>query len=718
MTTLSRILARAGLGKAGSRGERAPAQPAEPLPSAAELVESLPEVVFLADLNGTWTFLNPSWERLTGFPLGESIGTSFLDYIHPQHQEQWIEFFHRIKSGVAADRPLAVRCLRKDGGYRWIDIHASALRDSAGSLRGVAGTLTDITEHMREEELQRANTRTLEALIGNLPGMVYRGRNNEDWTMEYVSSGSFELTGYRPSDLINSKTLPFGSLMHPDDRQRVWNEVQCALREDRPFELKYRIVTADNSVKWVWERGKGNFASTGELLSLEGFIVDITLSKRTEDRLQQALLYDPLTQQPNPTLFMDRLQVALRKAEGDPDFSFALLLLHLDRFLAFQHKYGQAAGDIVAAEISRRLSEAFDVNATISRIRDERFGIILETVRDIKDVNKAAQKIQELVILPIVVGESEIYSTSSIGIALSSSGYRQIDDMMADADTALSRAKALGGARYEVFDLRINARAAAHAQMQSELEQGIRDGQLHVHWQPIVTASDGRITGLEAKLAWQHPRKGVLYAEDFVAAAKDNQFVLPLWDLMLAEVCRQMSLWKGSGAAVPALTIYISGNTLLDADSILRLGQQLLAAKPLPFQLALGIPEYVLTETPRAIQGMLARIKARNIRLVLDDFGAGTSALSLLRMMPVSTLRLHPALSKAEIDEHRNFVAGIVELAHCLEMAVIGSGVTSEEELVRLRDSGYDYVQGNFISPPVGETAVAAMLEQDQRRWA
>jgi EAL domain-containing protein (putative c-di-GMP-specific phosphodiesterase class I) len=186
---------------------------------------------------------------------------------------------------------------------------------------------------------------------------------------------------------------------------------------------------------------------------------------------------------------------------------------------------------------------------------------------------------------------------------------------------------------------------------------------------------------------------------------------------MLAEVCRQMSLWKDLGAAVPALTIYISGNTLLDADSILRLGQQLLAAKPLPFQLAIGIPEDVLTQNPRAIQSMLARIKARNIRLVLDDFGTGTSALSLLRMMPVSTVRLHPDLAKEPIEDHKDFAAGIVELAHRLQMKVIGSGVGSDEQLARLRESDCDYVQGNYISVPVAESAVPALLEKNQPRW-
>ena len=146
----------------------------------------------------------------------------------------------------------------------------------AGSGRpGYVGTLADVTQRMQADDLRQANHRTLETLIHHLPGMVYRCRNNQDWTMEFVSQGAIALTGYQPEDLINNRRLPYADLIVDADRQQVWDAVQASLAERRPFELTYRIRTAHGTEKWVLERGQGNFASSGELLGLEGFITEL-----------------------------------------------------------------------------------------------------------------------------------------------------------------------------------------------------------------------------------------------------------------------------------------------------------------------------------------------------------------------------------------------------------------------------------------------------------
>ena len=143
--------------------------------------------------------------------------------------------------------------------------------------------------------LQTLQEQTLLTLMNNLPGMAYRCHNDPGWTMEFVSEGSFNLTGYQPADLIGNQTIAYGQLMHPDDRASVWEDVQLALKEKRPFQLAYRITTAAGEEKWVWEKGRGVFSADGELLALEGFITDITervlnrqeLEKRVETRTHE-----------------------------------------------------------------------------------------------------------------------------------------------------------------------------------------------------------------------------------------------------------------------------------------------------------------------------------------------------------------------------------------------------------------------------------------------
>jgi PAS domain S-box-containing protein len=146
----------------------------------------------------------------------------------------------------------------------------------------------DVTERKRAEEEIRESQRALATLMSNLPGMAYRCRNDPDWTMELVSAGCSELTGYPPGDLIGNRQKSYGDLIHPDDREAVWQSVQAALRERRPFQFNYRITTASEAMKWVWEQGRGVFSPEGTLLALEGFITDITESKRVRDALVQS----------------------------------------------------------------------------------------------------------------------------------------------------------------------------------------------------------------------------------------------------------------------------------------------------------------------------------------------------------------------------------------------------------------------------------------------
>lgn len=681
-----------------------------------DLIDRLRQVMFQIDPQGRWTFLNPSWEDLTGFSVRESIGTPLLDHVHPEDRDRCLEYLAAIDRAVpGADAAISLRWLRKDGDSRWVELRSSPIsaRHKPSAVDGMIGTLNDVTLRVQTEQLQRASHRTLESLIGNLPGMVYRCRNNADWTMDYVSSGSEELTGYRPEDLINNASLAYAQLIHRDDRQRVWNEVQTALHEHRLFDLEYRIVTRQSVEKWVCERGRGLFSTAGELLALEGYIADTTKSKLAERRLSYQLLYDPGTGLPNPALFMDRLQSAVRKSAACSDYCFVLVLLQLDRFAELQSKYGNATADRVAAEIGRHLLQVLDPLATLARMREDRFGMLLEQIYDLKAVNQAVQQMQERVLLPFMIDDLEIYATASIGVALGSTGYTDGEKMLADAATALSRARALGGARFEVFDLRLQAKAAAQSRLERELQDAMSKHEMSVYWQPVVALANGTLVGLEARLAWRHPRRGMLFAEKFVPRATDTQLILPLWEYMLSDACEQMRAWQSlAGFEDVEINIEIFGKTLFDADSILRLGEHLLASKPQSCSLALGVPEGVMNVATDAIKEMLRWLQARQIRLILDSFGAGLSSLSTLARTPIDMIRLHPSL----IDECEDgrFIRAIMAFAHNLGIGVIAARIQTDAQLSIARMQGIDYGQGDWISPPIDGMQIKALLKQKQ----
>jgi PAS domain S-box-containing protein len=419
------------------------------------LIQSLPQVIFEIDREGRWSFLNQSWSQLSGFRVDECIGANYIDYVHPQDRTRCKDTFVTMQSGEADHCTEAFRFLISGGNYLWTEIHAAIARSADNQITGIVGTINNITDRVSEEELLLANQRTLTAMLNDLPGMVYRCRNNPDWTMEYVSGSSYKLTGYSPEDIINNKRLSYGSMIHPDDKQGVWDEVQNAIRENRRFEKAYRITTADDKVKWVWECGKGIFSNNQEWLGLEGFITDIT-GKRDYEQIQlEDILYDEVTELPSPHLFMDRLQVAIRRT-ADKNHQAILYVIHLNRILNALESVDSDVINSTTREVGQRLNALIGPLDSITRLENERWGLLIENPQGKLSATEVSQRIQDAFLAPIVIGTSEVYVTTSIGIALCDDSNSTAEVLLRNASHAMNRAHALGGGRCELYDARIH----------------------------------------------------------------------------------------------------------------------------------------------------------------------------------------------------------------------------------------------------------------------
>lgn len=426
-------------------------QPASVVNRYVEMIQSLPQVVFEIDMEGRWYFLNNSWTLLSGFDVEECIGTMYVDYVHPQDRPRCKEVFAKMQSGEVPHCTDAFRFLVSGGDYLWTEIHAALARSSKNQPSGIVGTINNITDRVSEEELLLANQRTLTAMLNDLPGMVYRCRNNPDWTMEYVSGSSYELTGYNPQEIVNNKRLSYASMIHPQDQLGVWEEVQNAVRENRRFELVYRIITESGAEKTVWECGKGIFSNSNEWLGLEGFIIDFTRQRANAQNLMQHVLYDDLTELPSLPLFLDRLGNAIRRSAGQ-DRKAALIVIHLDRVLNALEQVDSEASNKTSFEISKRLLTVAGPLDSITRLNNERWGMLIENQDDELSISNLAQDIQDLFLQPITIGKSDVYFTTSIGVALCTDSHQDGEEVLRNASHAMHRAHALGGSRFEIFD--------------------------------------------------------------------------------------------------------------------------------------------------------------------------------------------------------------------------------------------------------------------------
>lgn len=417
----------------------------------SRLVENLPHIVFQLDTEYRWALLNKSWELVTGFPRKESIGLAYQDFIHPEDRDHLHDYLQSLQRRRKKTDAIEARLLTRDGKSRWTEVSAMQITDANG-LPVRVGTIIDITERIAEEELLHAKHRSLSGLLNDLSGMVYRCRNDKLWTMEYLSGGCKDLTGYAPSDMINNSKLSWDSLIHPEDHDMVWAEVQSGVREARYFEMVYRMYTIDKKQKWVWERGKGIFSDDGELLGLEGYIIDITANKLRRDTLQNEQLYDPDTDLPHLPLFRDRLVRAIARFETAPDECFSLLMIQYHRLLDVFERYGETFENETTLAITAGLKGVVDKRDSITCIKPDRYAVLIERAHTPDCVRTLAQRLLEVARAPIQIDGKTHFLTCSIGGADGSYGNNTVDSVMRNALVAMDHAGAQGGSRFEVYD--------------------------------------------------------------------------------------------------------------------------------------------------------------------------------------------------------------------------------------------------------------------------
>jgi len=428
-------------------------------PLIAPLLDAIDTVVFVTDSNGTLRYVNAAWARLTGFSLEDTRSLGQSDYLHPRDQERWLRFLDARKRDPKRTAALVIRFLTSVGETIHLEAGAQAVVTGSGRCMGFVGTLSDVGSRVQAEGLKEAGHRTLETLINNLPGLVYRCRNNRQWTMEYMSGGCEVLTGYPPEALINSERLTYADLIVREDQEQVWQSVQASVRENRPFELMYRIRTARGEEKWVLERGRGNFSTSGELLGVEGFITDITRERREELRLRSDSLLDPVTHLPTTALFLDRLEMALSRKRFQSRDTLTVLIIHLDQFAKWNETLGADCREWALMDVGKRIESVLAPVDTLCLWTRNEFAILHEDAEAETNAAAIGAEVQQALRAPVVDGDNKIFLTTSVGVVVGLTGDETAEKVVSFASTVAARARNLGIGRIEVADMAAGAPA-------------------------------------------------------------------------------------------------------------------------------------------------------------------------------------------------------------------------------------------------------------------
>ena len=287
-----------------------------------------------------------------------------------------------------------------------------------------------------------------------------------------------------------------------------------------------------------------------------------------------AALSDALTGLANRALLLDRLGRALKRRSRHPDYLFAVLFLDLDRFKLVNDSLGHNVGDELLKAVALRLEKCLrSQEDTVARLGGDEFTMFLEDIKDETDATRVAERIHKELRISFQVDGHEVFTTSSIGIAMSSTGYDQPEELLRDADTAMYRAKALGKACYSMFDTAMHERAVALLQLDHGLRRALERKEFRLHYQPIVSLETAEVTGLEALLRWEPPEGGLVSPAEFIPLAEETRLIIPIGRWVLEEGCRQARAWQAQFGADLPVSVNLSGKQLSQPDLVNQITQ-------------------------------------------------------------------------------------------------------------------------------------------------
>ena len=445
--------------------------------------------------------------------------------------------------------------------------------------------------------------------------------------------------------------------------------------------------------------------------------------RESQEMLLHTTLHDALTGLPNRTLFMERLRHAVLRARRHPEFLFAVLFLDLDRFKVINDSLGHAAGDALLIGVAERLKSATRPEDTVARLGGDEFAVLLEGIASPSDAGRVAKRIQAGLASSIDLGGYEVFTSVSVGIVLSSALDATPELMVRNADMAMYRAKARGGAGYQMFDRQMHASALARLQLETDLRHAMERNEFRLDYQPIVSLETGRVAGLEALIRWHHPERGLVPPNDFIPVAEETGLIVRLGRWVLTEACRHIAEWRrtapagfSSGSEPLAVSVNLSARQFAEPDLAQQIATVLRETGTDPSWLWLEITETVVVENAALAISLLGQIKALGVRVHMDDFGTGYSSLSYLHQLPLDAIKIDRAFVGQMDDENGKdyqFVRTILTLAQSVGMRTVAEGVVSRGQLTALRALGCAYGQGYLFSAPMGWEDVPALLAAD-----
>jgi diguanylate cyclase (GGDEF)-like protein/PAS domain S-box-containing protein len=587
---------------------------------------------------------------------------------------------------------LVYRVVRSDGTERWVEEDASVVRPP--NVRPYCeGCIHDITERRRAEQSLLAMQKAVESLPIGVTVANTEGR------IVYANSAEERMRGYTRGELLGREArslvpLNYSHPLRTDEiaQLRAWKRERPNLRKDGsafPAQLMSDAVRDTD----------------GTLIGIVTTCEDITDRKLAEEQLIRNAMHDELTGLPNRVLFRERLVNAWHQSKRRPDTRLAVLFLDLDRFKLVNDSSGHQAGDVLLRSAASRLAETIRPGDTVARLGGDEFAILLEDLSGVDAAVQIAERCRASLDPPFEVAGREVFLGASIGIALSDPRYREAEELLRDADTAMYRAKANGRRRCEVFEVAMRTDVVRRLGADSELRHALDHQELVVFYQPLVRADTGRVHGVEALCRWRHPKRGLLDAAAFVPMAEETGLIASIDAVVMRQACEEVARWNKDHPESLTLNANLSALQFHRRDLLSTIERALAETGLEPKWLQLELTETAVISDVEGSARILRRLREVGVGVCVDDFGTGHASLASLRNFPVTGLKIDRSFVSGLNDQGPNdaIVKAIIALGRSLGLSITAEGVEKQEQAEWLIRAGCDLLQGYLIGRPQRE---------------
>jgi len=492
-----------------------------------------------------------------------------------------------------------------------------------------------------------------------------------------------------------------------EDRHTFLNEIAIA-KELHHSPMPWRHLLKDGRVIEV--------SITAHRLEFQGrtamlsAIQDVTERNGLERELRHRAFHDALTELANRSLFSNRLEHALARQARDGS-AIGVIVLDLDGFKTVNDSLGHSVGDQLLFAVGERLLEAVRPGDTVARLGGDEFAILLEDEPTIDQVAEHASRVVACLARPFELAGKSLVVTASAGVTLNRPGDGP-DELIRNADMAMYVAKHDGKACVRRYEPSLHHAALDRLELEADLRRALDRDELVVHYQPTVQVDDGTVTGFEALVRWQHPRRGMLGPMEFIPLAEETGLITELGRWILGEACGQACMWQQRFGHDLTIAVNVSARQLRDAGLIGDVRNALAMSGLAASALTLEITESVLMDNSDAAIARLHELKELGIRLAIDDFGTGYSSLNYLRALPVDIVKIDKVFidGVASDKEARGLIKAILSMADTLDLQAVAEGVESLEQARRLEQLGAPLVQGFYYAQPLSVAAVEALM--------